>query len=259
MMLGRRSLALSLLILGSGALGACATSRHRADADEHAAVADTTAGKADAKDGKDAKDAKAADEAEGTAEKIAKKEFDLQVARLELQIKRLSIADDERSATEDVAEAERGLRDARENLKAFQEHERTLKLDDTQLDLEQALQRRTEQEQELDELKAMYKQEELASLTKELVLSRGNKALEFAKRRLDLQSKTTNFAKQVEMPRKERELTETVAKSERKLDEARRKIEKRKLETQLDLMKAEHGIAELEQEIAKLRAKKVAA
>ena len=101
----------------------------------------------------------------------------------------------------------------------------------------------------------MYKQEELATLTKELVLSRGRKALDFAKRALELRTKNIEQANTVELPRRERELNEALAKAERRLAEARAKAEKLKLENQLETMKSEHALAELEKEVAKLEKK----
>jgi hypothetical protein len=211
-------------------------------------------GTQDASSGK--QDAKGDDDA---AEKLAKKEFELECAKLELRIKQMGNEAEERSAQHDIEDAERGLRDAREALETFKTHEKAVKLDDGQLDLEQAEQARVQRQQEMEELEAMYKQEELASLTKELVLSRERKALEFAKRRLALQNKTTEHLKSFEMPKKERELTENVAKAERKLADARTKAEKQKLENQLGMLKAQRGIGDLEKEIEKLKKKAGAA
>ncbi|MBK7876490.1 MAG: hypothetical protein IPJ77_12195 [Planctomycetes bacterium] len=186
-------------------------------------------------------------------EKLAKKEFELECARLEQRLKKLGNEAEERSAANELEEAERGLRDAREALENFQSHDKPMKLDDGQLDLDQAIQRRTQQQQELEELEAMYKQEELATLTKELVISRERKGLEFAKRALEMMTKNIEHAKSVELPKKARELTESVAKAERRLVEARAKSEKLKLENQLETMKSERALADLEKEVAKLK------
>lgn len=201
----------------------------------------------------DAPGAKQEASKDDAGEKLAKKEFELECARLEQQLKKLGNEAEERSAANDIDEAERALRDAREALENFQSHDKPMKLDDGQLDLDQAIQRRTQQQQELEELEAMYKQEELATLTKELVISRERKGLEFAKRALDMMTKNIEHAKSVELPRKSRELTEGVAKAERRLTEARAKAEKQKLENKLEWMKSEHALAELEGEVAKLK------
>ncbi|MBI5364166.1 MAG: hypothetical protein HZA53_13380 [Planctomycetes bacterium] len=192
---------------------------------------------------------------EDAGEKLAKKKFELECSRLELQLKRIGNEAEVRAAANEVDDSERGLRDAREALEKFQRHEKPVKVDESKLDLEQSVQRRTEQQQELDELEAMYKQEELATLTKELVLSRGRKSLEFAKRALELRTRNIEQSTNVELPRKERELGEGVAKAERRLADARAKAEKLKLENQLEMMKAEHGLADLEKEVAKMEKK----
>lgn len=210
---------------------------------------------AETKAGGDEKGAKDADDAEEQAEELAKKKFDLECLRLDLEIKKLSLASDERSSERAIADAERELRDAREKLQAFTSHERPHKLDDGRLDLDQTEQRRKEEQAELDELKAMYDQEDLASLTKELVMDRGRKSLEFAQRRLDLQARSYDHLKTVEVPREQRELEEAVQKAERDLAEARDKAAKGKLEARLELMKAEREIADAEKAIAKLEKK----
>ena len=236
MSITRSSFVLPLVFL---ALAACSTTGSKSGG----GPADAPAAKPAAAKGEDA------------AEALAKKKFELECARLEQRIKKLGNEAEERSAASEIDEAERGLRDAREALEKFRSHEKPVKLDESKLDLDQAIQRRTEQQQELDELEAMYKQEELPTLTKELVLSRGRKALDFAKRALELRTKNIEQANTVELPRRERELNEALAKAERRLAEARAKAEKLKLENQLETMKSEHALAELEKEVAKLEKK----
>jgi hypothetical protein len=199
------------------------------------------------------------DEAADKAEELAKKKFELECARLELQVKKLDTEAETRSMQHEIEDAERELRDAQEKLQAFTTFERAQKLDDKKLDLDQALQRKKEQEQELDELKAMYKQEELATLTKELVMSRETAQIGFAQRRLELEQKAAEHLNKVEVPRTERELTEGVQVAERKLQTLRAKSEKQQLEARLQLMKAEREIQDAEKEIAKLEKKLKAA
>jgi len=189
---------------------------------------------------------------EEEAEKLAKKQFELECSKIDMQLKKLNIENKERGLAVEIEDAERELRNAREALEVFTRHEKPLKLDSSQLELEESEQFRKQRQQELDELMAMYKQEELAALTKELVISRETKALEFAKRRYERQVKTTEHAKTVEVPKKERELTEAVARAERKLADSKSKAERSKLESKLELMKAERALAELEKEVAKL-------
>jgi hypothetical protein len=242
MLIGRLVLVPAFLLT----LAACSSMGAKSSASMH----DDSHGKQDASSKKDDDDA---------GDKVAKKEFELECARLELNIKKLGNEAEEKSAMQEVADAERGLRDAREALEDFQKHDQPAKLDDSQLDLDQAVQMRVQRQQELDELMAMYKQEELATLTKELVVSRETKTLDFARRRLELQTKATEHLRAIELPKKQRELTEGVAKAERRLADARSKSDKQKLENQLEMMKAEHGIADLEKEVAKMKKKESAA
>lgn len=246
MAIRRPFLALSCAALACLPLVACSS------LGSHESASAGAAAEAGAKGDKDG-DKNDAEKKEEKQDEIAKKEFELECGKLELQIKRLSIDASNRSTQEEIAAAERELRDAKEAVETFQAHEKPLKLADGQLDLDESEQFRKQAQQELDELKAMYKQEELASLTKELVVSRSEKQLEFAKRRFEMQVKNTEHQRSTALPRHERELGETLAKAEKALAEKRQAAEKQKLEQQLELMRAERGLKDLEKEIAKLK------
>ena len=67
----------------------------------------------------------------------------------------------------------------------------------------------------------VYEAEEFAQLTKELVLMRGQKSLEFNERDLALDLKEAAQLREYELPRKAKELARKLVKAERALSDAR--------------------------------------
>ena len=99
----------------------------------------------------------------------------------------------ELEARSSAAEAERGVREAalalaeaERDLAVFKETERPHAIAEAVLELDEADHRRESEQDELNELIAMYAAEDFAAMTKELVLKRGRKNLEFAERELEL-------------------------------------------------------------------------
>jgi hypothetical protein len=119
------------------------------------------------------------------------------------------------------------------------------------LSVDRAKQNVLESQQELQELEAMYSQEQFAKATKELVLTRGRSHLEMAKRDLELSQRRSELAGSFDQPKRERELSEALAKTEATLTQARTKLERNKLQRKLDAMKAQHAVEDAERTFAK--------
>jgi cysteinyl-tRNA synthetase len=124
-----------------------------------------------------------------------------------------------------------------------------------QLSLDRSQQAMEESKQELAELEAMYKKEDFAELTKELVVSRGRKKLEFSQRGLELAKKGQEGLLNHDLPKKEKELAQAVEKAEKALQEAQAKKDREALEEKLKLMRADHKIDDLVREIDKMKKK----
>jgi len=187
------------------------------------------------------------------ATELRKKERELDYARRELKITRLAQESEDREIKNAVEDADRKLKEAlaeRDHFKAIQV---ALKLDEGKLGIERATEFRERQKQELEELEAMYKQEELATLTKELVIRRSRMDLELAQKTLALEGRKLEALSGHELPKKQRELDDAVVKAEKALAEAKAKDSRHGLEKELKLLKAEHAIDELEREVAKLK------
>jgi hypothetical protein len=205
------------------------------------------------KSGAKAKDGGADEEKEGKEEKIAKKQHELDDAKLSLTIARKDTQAAERKQKDDVEEAEYALGKAREALDQFQKVTRNLELSKGELGMDRARQRVEESKAELEELMSMYKKEEFAALTKELVISRGRKNLEFANRSLEQQQIENATTRDVELPRKEKDLQLALHKAENKLREERAEQEKLADENELKLRKAERAVDEADKALAKLK------
>jgi len=196
-----------------------------------------------------------AEDAEGAADKTLKKEREVEYARLELEISKLSVAADTREAEAAVLEATQKLEAAKKDRDDFKGRDKPNKLADNQLDIDRAAWRMEESRQELGELEGMYKKEDFAELTKELVLSRGKKNLEFAQRSLEIAKKDQEGLTSHELPKRETELDQAVQRAEKGLDEARSKKDRTAVEVKLKLLKAEHRVEEAQRELEKTKSK----
>jgi HlyD family secretion protein len=246
---------LPLALAAAGLLGCASTSEHpAAPAPEPAAAAQEPPEKEDAekKDAEKKDSAKDAGEKPDKAEELRKKSHELDYARLSLQLARFDAQAGEGEAQKELESAERALAAATVELENFRTTVRELENADRALDLDRAKQNVVEAEQELAELEAMYAQEKFAATTKELVLLRGRSRLEMSKRGLELENRRAAQQRTFEHPKRERELTEAVAKAALARESAARKVERTKLQQKLDLLKAEHSVEDVQAALAKL-------
>jgi len=176
--------------------------------------------------------------------KLDKAEIKLQIARIEARVAEGSAARAVDSAT---LEAEM----ANQDLENFKSVARPLEEASNQLSLDRSRQRVKESQQELEELEKMYSKEEFADLTKELVLERSRAQLELAKRDLELTEKRTAQTRDFDWPRKERQLVDKVASTQRSLDDAKAKAEKGALERKLSMIEAEEAVQKAREALEK--------
>lgn len=187
---------------------------------------------------------KDADEAKELQAKLDK-------AGIKLEIARIDAKNGEAAAARSVESAQLEADLASGALENFRSVLQPIEAATSALSLDRARQQVKESREELDELEKMYAQEEFANLTKELVLTRGRAQLEMAQRNLELTEKRAAQARDFEWPRRERELAEKVASTQRSLDEAKARVEKGQLERKLALMEAEEAVAKAREELEK--------
>ncbi|MBL8863313.1 MAG: hypothetical protein JNK02_15055 [Planctomycetes bacterium] len=183
-------------------------------------------------------------------EQVAKKKRALEHAQLELAIAQAEVQAALRKAADEVVDAELELREAAAALAHFLEVERDFELSKTGLGLDQAAWRLEAEKQELAELEAMYARDDVATLTKELVLQRGKKGVEFAERGLAHEQREAAMQRDFELPKKQRELETEQRSQENALREARAAAETSKLETDLKLRKARAEVEDAERELS---------
>jgi len=188
------------------------------------------------------------------ADALLRKEHELEYARVQSKLAGMDARLAARASRNAIEAAERELAAAKSEhdhfvgvVTAFEIAERTLAVD-------RAAQGVVESEQELGELEAMYKAEQFAGMTKELVLTRGRSHLAMAKRELELARGRMEQLQAFEHPKRRRELGDAVTKADVALADARAQGEKGVIEQQLAVQKAEHAIGDLEREVVKLRA-----
>jgi hypothetical protein len=183
---------------------------------------------------------------EDPAKKAAERERKLVYARIEQKIAELSATNDQREADAGLARARRNLDEAKGDLDHFKSVEMPISLDDKKIDLDRVTFRADESKEELAELESMYKKEEYAELTKELVIKRGRRQLELAQRDLKVEERKYDALQKQELQKKQRGLEDGVRKAEEELASAETKVEKQRLENEVSLLKAKNKIEDLE-------------
>jgi hypothetical protein len=231
-----RTKTLVLLPLAAFALAACASNPSAESAPANGSGDKASPGKAD----------------EAKSEELRKKKRELDYAKMQLEITRLDVGADERASKIAVDNAERDLATTKAEHDNFVNVLKPLEVAERMLALDGSKQRVVESEQEMKELEGMYAKEDFAGSTKELVLTRGKSHLDMAKRDLDLDKQRVEQMNAFDHPKKEHDLNAAVERATQGAAEAHAKQDKGALEHKLTLLKAEHGIEDLEREIAKL-------
>jgi hypothetical protein len=239
------AVALALPLALSSCVFAVGREGHKLDASPAAVAVPAEDAAPDAAKAADPKAAEA--KALAKARKAAKRAHELDMARRELEVEELDAQSKLRSADVALEHARRELHEAQLEREHFAKHVAPLKLAEASLDFDRATHRKVESEQELHEMEETYAKDQFAKTTKELVLMRHRKDVEFATRSLEIAAQERADLEQVELPREVRERDEKVRAAE---DEVRKsEVEKHKaeLENAISLAKARFSIHELEQ------------
>ena len=181
--------------------------------------------------------------------KLAKLERDLAIAQQRMKRAGMAIEHAGVDGQNSIAKAEAELDIARRKLETFEEKTVPTRIARAELNLQGAEDRVLEAKQELEQLELMYKDEEFADKTKEIVLERGRRRLERSQRSLEIQrvDLATLTEKTIPVELEEHELR--VREKHRALERARRSAESTRLDKQIALMGAESEITRLKTEI----------
>ncbi len=180
------------------------------------------------------------------ARKAEKKAREVTYAHMEKALADMDAANDLRDANFELEHARHELEAAQKELEHYQKLERPLDLEDSQIDLDRGSESALERKQELDELISMYKKDEYAKMTKELVLQRGKFTLELAQREVELSKKKAADKKEHAMAVKERDLSLALAKAQESLTAAEAKLKKTQAHSELELLRARHKVEDAE-------------
>jgi hypothetical protein len=196
-------------------------------------------------------DAQAKDDSKNEA--LQKKERELNYAKLQSQITELELQADERSQKNAIADAERGVSHAEEELSDYLQSQKLLESAERELNSDQQKEGLRETQQEYDELESMYKDEDFAKKTKELVLSRGKARLDFSQRGLAISTSRREFHEKTVAPRRERDLRLALEKARTALEDCRGAAERKKLANELQRMRSKDSLDDLQKEVDKLK------
>ncbi len=192
-------------------------------------------------------------EAEGTKEeaesgKDAEAEHALRVAQLELKKTKMELESQAARAEEELRQAAEAHEAAVKKLGAFEEGS-AIRLASAELSLDRARGNASDSELELKELEAMYGSEEFAEMTKELVLNRGRRQLEHARRGLELEERKMRRLTTVELPAERTALENAQRKAEENLRAAERSRAKGLVEAELSLARAEEALRKAKEKL----------
>jgi hypothetical protein len=190
---------------------------------------------------------------EAKADAIKKKERELNYSKLQLHLTELEMEADARGQKNAIADAERAVRKAEEDLSDYLQTLKTIEDKERALGVDQQKEGLRETQQEYDELESMYKGEDFAGKTKELVLSRGKARLDFSKRGMDLTGERHRFQDEKQTPRKERDLRDALDHARTALEDTRSGAERKKLSNELQMLKAKDALDDQQQELEKLK------
>jgi hypothetical protein len=225
------------LALAAALLGACAS----------APAAEGSAAGAGASKGKDADDERAT--------KLETLRFELEGERVELQVAELKSQAEALEAQEELEDARVELDEAERALKRFGEVEMPHQIASGQLGIERAMQSLGEARQELAQMEAMYAAEPnldaTGQATRDMVLERHRKRVEFSERALELAR--TEFQDEVGagLPLEQRELEAKLREQRRAVRKAESALARHTLESAHGLAKARRAVTEAERKLAR--------
>lgn len=196
------------------------------------------------------KKSKSKDDPETIAKKIRSLEHQITVSRLQDQLDRQKVDSKRVAAAVAFDKAGRAMKVAAEALANFKAHTEPSAVESAKISLKSAQDSATHAADEYKELVAMYKADEFAEMTKELVLKRSRSRMALADRRLEVQKKALANLQKFTHPTKQAELQGKLADANAALSAATAARGQAELEARIATMKAEFKAAELVHDLA---------
>lgn len=182
-----------------------------------------------------------------SAEELA---FAVEAAKRELAISILETQNSLAGAERAVAKAEVAAGEARRALSHFEERDAPQEVGDAEINLSRAESRLIESRDELNELEAMYSEEQFAERTKELVLARGRRNLDLAETAHGLSQRKLETLRDFTHVAKRAELTRAVENAGRAIDSAKTALQIEKAKAELTVLRKERAVAKAEKKLS---------
>jgi hypothetical protein len=189
------------------------------------------------------------------AQKLDDLRFELEGERVELQVAELEAQAKALEAQEELEDARAELEEAERALKRFGEVKMPHEIATGQLGIERNMQSLGESRQELAQMEAMYAAEAnldaTGQATRDMVLERHRKRVEFNERALELAR--TEFQDEVGagLPLEQRELESKLREKRRAVRKAESALARHTLESAHGLTKARRAVSEAERKLAR--------
>ncbi len=189
-------------------------------------------------------------EEKAKAAKAQKQARELAMARLELQVTESEVQSTLADHDHALAQADQTVNEAQIALQRFRNVTRVHKLDEAQLEIDKAQTEVKENGQELAQMQAMYTAEAnldaTGKQTRDLVLERHQRRIEFATRELELVKRAKQDLEEGEMAMTERKLQRALVHAQDARRKAGEEAERARIKTRIELENARGKIADLE-------------
>jgi len=203
-----------------------------------------------AAESKEAQEAKEKKEARDKALKIAALEREYPIAKEKLENARREMADGAADAQAAMAKLQKELLLAKTKLETYEKREMPSKTAKGQLDLQGTKDFLDNNKEELEQLELMYKEQDLADKTREIVIRRAKRDLERSQQRLALQQEDLGILLERTLPQEREKLTLDVEEKQREIGKAERAAQKAAGAQKVAVMAAESDIKRIEAEMA---------
>jgi len=184
-------------------------------------------------------------------QELEKLERKLGLAHARLQMKEMEVAAFDQKHASDMSFADAAIDMAETRLVTFREADAPSRRASEELDLTRARDRAQEAMDELAQIQIMYEGQDLDDLTAEFVVSRGRRQAERAQAAIAIQEAAFKALTERKLPLEESELELALerARADRRKTELDGEIGRRR--QAIAIREAQHGIMDLEQDIAK--------
>src|SRR5262245_2335693 len=183
--------------------------------------------------------------------KKAQMERDFSLATKRLEKARLELKNLEETNKDAIARAEAEASIATAAVKNFTETESKIRVERAQLRLQMSKDNLDEAKEELGQLELMYKEQDLADKTREIVLLRGKRRVERAEVGLSIDKRDIEQLTTQALPLEEQKLRLDMEGKVKGLAQTRRQAEEGVLEKRIAVMSAEFDVAKLAGEMEK--------